>query len=275
MIKDITIGSDPEYVFETRTGKFMESYEILRPVQMAMCGKVRRICEYCNSNSLFCGHGGNSAQIGYDGALGELRPNPGKTPIEHVENIQKLIDAIDFLPDHIVMKGGTVHQTHSIGGHIHIGMPQINGQYLEITDNHNFAMYMSHYCGIPLRKIEIYKDLMYRGLGRMGFGKFGGYDVKSYGIEWRMPASWLVSKEIATAALCLAYVVAQNYDPPYYTMKTVQYRGYLKTKIPYIIKAIEEMEGYEIYAKEIEPLFRMIINKEVWDPNLNIKDTWK
>jgi len=267
MIKNITIGSDPEFIFEDKKGFMVSSYDIIRPRRMSVCGERDPDCDSCHKSSIFCSHGSSNAQIGTDGSLGELRPKPGRTPLEHVNNIQELINAFTFLPEGMVVKGGTIQHRAAIGGHIHIGMP--------IADHLHCAQWMSHYCGIPLRKIERYEDLKLRGLSASSFGRFAGYDTKSYGIEWRMPASWLVSKEIATAALCLAYVVAQNYDTNYVPMKRPQYLQMIKSDISPTIEFIENMEGYEVYRREIAPLIHMIEQEQIWNINNNVLDTWK
>ncbi len=268
MIESVTIGSDPEFVFEDKDGHLLQSYDILQPVRLAVCGQgPSPRCDICNSRTLFCGHGRNGPEIGTDGCLGELRPKPGRNPLEHVENIQKLFHAINFLPSGAVIKGGTVHHNYSIGGHIHIGM--------HIEDKEHCAKWLSHYAGIPMRKIERPSDLPRRGLSMTRFGRFGGYDTKDYGLEWRMPASWLVTKEIATACLSLAYVVAQNYDPTYVPMLKAQYLQSLKEDISPILGTIEKMEGYEVYRKQIAPLFHMIETKQIWNVNQNVLDSWK
>ncbi len=265
MIDKVTIGSDPEFIFEDGKGNMLESYNIIRPIRFSTCGQITPNCSECRKDTLFCGHGRTSAEIGTDGALGELRPKPGNNPLEHVENIQKLFHAMTFLPSGTVIKGGTIHHNASIGGHIHIGMP--------IDDKEHCAKFLSHFAGIPLRKIERPIDVKRRGYNN-GFGRFGGYDIKGYGLEWRMPASWLVSKEIGTAALCLAYVVARNYDPEYVPMKTAQYHDYLKSDIAPILSDVEKMEGYDEYRREITPLFTMIEQGRVWNINENALDTW-
>lgn len=276
MIRDITIGSDPEFVF-MKQGDVIESYSIISPRRMVLCPKAIPDCDVCGRCTEFCRKKHMSPEIGIDGMLGELRPQPGKNPIEHVNTIHNLIHKLDYLPSDIEIKAGSIQKGYAIGGHIHIGTPILRGKIYGDEEHYivyHLARFLSHYCGIPLRKIEHPADIKKRGLG-YGFGAFGACDSKPYGIEWRMPASWLVSKEIATAALCLAYVVAENYDPEYLPMKMQQYRLTIKYKIPYIIRDIESMEGYDEYKREIDVLLDMIERQELWDTNVNVRDTWK
>jgi len=102
------------------------------------------------------------------------------------------------------MKAGTIQARFQLGGHIHIGLRGI--------DRGKLSNYISYYCGIPLRKIEKSEDILHRGMIVDNYGYFGRYYDKSYGIEWRMPASWLCSKEITTSALCLSYVAVREYE---------------------------------------------------------------
>lgn len=255
----ITIGSDPEFIILDGD----------RAVDANMAME-----EYCG--------GDRFTEIGSDGILGEFRPKYGNTPLEHRDNLKSLIKKIpEILPSKWICRGGTRVDNCSLGGHIHIGNSLIadySNRCLLISN------YLSYFCGILLRKIEHEHDIVYRGLEEDNYGYFGSYEEKSYGIEWRMPASWLVSEEIATSALCLAHVVANEFittedlpdiiNPIDNEEDRLYYIKFLREDSLNIIKDIEKMKEYPLYKKEIEGLLQMIVNGEEWKDEENILDTW-
>ena len=68
---------------------------------------------------------------------------------------------------------------------------------------------MSYFAGILLKRLEDVHDIEERERRDVGF--FNDWKVKDYGLEWRMPASWLIDPEICIGALSLAYVVAYEF----------------------------------------------------------------
>lgn len=271
MIHVKTIGSDPEYVMVNNLDSVIQPYDIFNRRRLIECGKSQ-ICDrtdMCTVSNHYCYHNNQSPQIGTDGFLGELRPLPGNTPSEHLSNIRELVHLLD-LPEGYETYGGTRQYGMSIGGHIHIGMN------IQDSDKHVLSNYLSYYAGIPLRKIEILDDLTYRGLRENGFGKYGSYDIKPYGIEWRMPASWLINPEIALFSLSLAYVVANEFaiNPENKSFLFTKHRGLIHGDVSEIINKIEKMDIYPLYRKEIEPLFQMIVNRETWNPYVSFLDQW-
>ena len=246
MSTKITIGSDPEYAI--MIGRHVQSAgQIL---------EAAKIYSY--------------PEIGSDCGLGEFRPAPAYDPLQHVDNIEILIKkVIEHLPKKYELKAGTIQNGYSIGGHIHVGMP--------VKSRKALANHLSYYCGIPLKKIEDPEDLKIRGLDTGNYGYFGGYDTKSYGIEWRMPASWLINKDITTASLCLAHVVANEYliNPTRIIMNHEKYISLVKGDITEIISEIEKMEEYYLYRIELEVLFQLINNGEVWPKNQDMREGWQ
>jgi len=237
--------------------------------------------DVCNTGSidikyLFSYRCDRSPQIGADGNLVEFRPDPSEFPLEHVESIEKLIHVLDnHKPKNYVLKAGTVFWYpnggyESMGGHIHIGIDKIKSKK-------HLAQYLSYYCGIPLRKIEHPMDLTKRGCELSRYGYYGSYTEKSYGIEWRMPASWLINKEIAKAALCLAYVVAKQSLIDRTSNVLIDHDQYIKilnSNIEPILKYIESMEYYKYYRPEIDPLLTMIREGKTWEITDNLIKHW-
>ena len=46
---------------------------------------------------------------------------------------------------------------------------------------------------------------------KTGYGQLGAYETKSYGFEYRTPASWLYSENNARSILCLSYTLAYEF----------------------------------------------------------------
>lgn len=295
---DICIGSDPEFTIADRNSIMIPASEFFKGCkscnpcencEMKRCDEEcssyygdRDDCEYCSScrsdpqdceRCEECTEDLLSTPIGIDGyhVIGELRPTESTDPLEHHKNIQELIYEID-LPKDYKLFAGTVFDANAMGGHIHIGYPTIN-------DHWRFANYLSKYCGIPLRKIEDPNELKFRGSTEYGYGAFNSYEIKEYGLEFRMPASWLVSSEIAKSALCLAYVVASEYlnsdTKKYRPMSLERYFLVMKEdNIDNILNHIRTMGSFSTYESEIEPLLSMVEEHLVWNTKQNFQELW-
>ncbi len=240
-------------------------------------------CDYCDD----CMNGYDvtacfTAEIGCDGCseVGELRPHYADTPQGHHDNIAKLIEQID-ISEKYELRAGTYVDGFPLGGHIHLGIPlnrrNTKDRIVDRIPAQDAAAYLSKYAGMPLRRIEHEKDLSVRGFD--GYGKFGSVTDRSYGLEWRMPASWLISSEITMSALCLAHVVAHEYviEPKKIAVPsiTAQQITLASTTFPArIINRLEQMKHYPKYRRELEPLFQMLMNGEKWNTNTDIRNEW-
>lgn len=268
------------------------------------------------------------AEIGCDEdmAIGELRPVSAPEPLKHFEEIKLLIDSLfDMLssygvcgPDSLyqIRAGGFYgygypygQQTYSLGGHIHIGYPKrfLDYTYLEEKGkiDNELGKYLSYFAGIPLKRLESVYDI--EGRERRNVGFFNDWKVKDYGLEWRMPASWLIDPEICIGAICLAYVVAYEFWWLYFNngnklerdrntindemfmervlpptvVNSERYDSYVKssyidfrTRIDYIIGTVAEMKLYNRYSRYIEYIFGMIIDNKKWNPDIDIFTSW-
>jgi len=298
----ITIGSDPEFIVLDTGGHMVPAIDFFSDCDgcdpCTECGKSKDTtqceecevrydcyeCNICNDAVGYCNECCNckeelvDAAVGCDGCsdTGELRPLEGDTPLEHHAHIRNLIHSI-HLPAGYKLVAGTIQSGAQLGGHIHIGYPDT-----ERFDPADLANYLSYYCGIPLRRIERKNDTKYRGREDGLYGYYGSYDEKDYGMEWRMPASWLVSSQIAKAALCLAHVVANDYIDAYHRgderdryLEEADYLELLDApNIDDIIEEIKQMDGYRDYKKQIKPIFNLIEQKYVWYVNTNFKELW-
>lgn len=266
----ITIGSDPEFAIIDSNRERVDAYHLFDEVRYRSCGHTRTTScpQFCSKPNLYCGHNTISAEIGSDCGFGELRPIQGNTPLEHRDNIEHLIKVME-IPEGYKLLAGTRWSSSGLGGHIHFGMSHISLPSL--------SCFLSYYCGLLLKKIENPDDLKIRGLTPGNYGYFANYHDKSYGIEWRMPASWLISREITTASLCLAYVVASQYsicnDHKNY-LQDYEYKDLIKSDMLSIIAEVEKMDVYKYYRGEIEPIFQMIINGTYWNTSHDFREGW-
>lgn len=292
---------------------------------IAACG----VCENCQ----VCKEKLTEAEtvIGCDEdiAIGELRPISTSEPLRHFEEIKLLIDSLfDMLssygvcghnsnmlsPDNLyqIKAGGFYkygYQNYSLGGHIHIGYPKrfLDYTYLEEKKkiDNELGKYLSYFTGILLKRLESVYDI--EGRERRNIGFFNDWKEKDYGLEWRMPASWLIDPEICIGALCLTYVVAYEFWWLYFnngnklekdintineemfvervllpeTVNSERYDLYVKssyidyrTRIDYIIGTVAEMRLYDRYSKYIEHIFGMIIDNKKWNSDMNIFTSW-
>lgn len=283
MKNSLSIGSDPEFIIIDNRKKpinalcfFSGNYE--------SC--INKNCEprdddedYCEPDLECDGNDFYSSEIGCDGEcmLGELRPRYADSPIKHHDNIRKLIKQIE-VPNGYKVLAGTVQKGHSLGGHIHLGISKRpiddSKWYIDMKDAAN---YISYYAGIPLKMIEYKRDLAHRGLNSSIYGNFGAHYVEEYGLQWRMPASWIVSSEIALATLCLTYTVAYEYtiNPEKIDMDFATYAMMVRAKnADNMIEKVDGMQKYSLYSKKIDPIFQLIADGKKWKKNENILDMW-
>ena len=263
--------------------------------------------EYIGTN--FC-----TTKLGCDGqsALGEMRPKHGNNPIEHFNEILELMEQLNDLlvpeivcyEDELQVKAGAYQGSRDfekflLGGHIHLGFKA------DISID-SLGQYLSFFCGIPLTLITDTENLYYFEMNmesernirhkRKQYGEYGGYREKPYGIEFRMPSSWLVSPQITIGALSLAYIVAYefiNQKRTYGFMWSERFNEkYRVSPNNYIILykkqnwkiiqenfepiklEIQQMELYPKYKDYIDYIFDMIDNNETWQAERNILPLW-
>lgn len=211
----ITIGSDPELCFtinEPIAENFFPAKNFLPPSTMTQLG-----CDGCSD-------------------IAELRPPYGDSPIEHLENIKRILRRLKqriekaesngtilrsfprfntnpiTLPDMIGKEKETIKLsilTHGgngiykpIGGHIHFNIP-IN------QDENIIFLDLLDIMSIFLMPLEDKEDFLKRKGGH--YGQLSAYETKSYGFEYRTMGSWLYSESNCRNILCLAYTLAYEW----------------------------------------------------------------
>ncbi|RLG20068.1 hypothetical protein DRN74_06065, partial [Candidatus Micrarchaeota archaeon] len=99
--KSFTIGSDPEFIIYTGDGQFVEADTVL-----SQYGRVG-----CDGHS----------------STGELRPDPGENPLEHLEHVADALDELKETLDSELgescwyVRAGSGVPGDPTGGHIHFG----------------------------------------------------------------------------------------------------------------------------------------------------------
>jgi len=194
-------------------------------------------CDNCKTNpeNYLC-----ITDIGCDNEtmIGELRPKFEYRPIDHFRNIRDLIKKF-YLKVYnsnvckeninISVLGGSLVEGYktdnkdsdirvSLGGHIHIGYVDLlqdniyDNSFRTVVNKISYRIVsdiLSLYAGVPMFLIEKIGDALSRRV-ETDYGRFSSYSAKGYGIEWRMPSSWIVSPEITMSCLSLAYIVSNE-----------------------------------------------------------------
>lgn len=285
--------------------------EIQYNIKKAIIENYEVDCSSCSEQeSYFC-----TTEIGCDGqsALGELRPKHGNNPIEHFKEILKLMEELnDLLEPEIIcygdeqlqvkagaVQGRTSSEPFQLGGHIHLGSVEIDSLLKS-----NVGEYLSFFCGIPLtlitdteNRFDFHKTSE-RNIrhAKNQYGAYSSYREKLYGIEFRMPSSWLVSPQVTIGALSLAYVVVYEFlskspneqhiwneifEEEYLIHPDKYIHWYnnqnwviLQGEIEPIKLEIQQMELYPEYKTYIDYIFNMIDRNETWHSEGNILSRW-
>lgn len=257
MIADdpLTIGADPEFGFLENGKKFKEARHFI-PV------------------------GEHFKEFGCDGfsAIAEIRPSPTSDPLSLVDNIRAIFQQgirTGWIPLKNEWRAGSVVGRRPIGGHIHFGHPHLidNGSTNEIIES--LDTYLAH----SLALLEKTERAQYR---RRRFGWLGDFHQQPYGIEYRPPASWLVTPEISAGVLGLAYVVVNealegrlhNGHAISRDKFHTQDYDYLRDIHEEAKKEVVKLAGYRKYQPYIDYIYSLIRQKQTWDDDADIRQTW-
>lgn len=189
----LTIGSDPEFMIYKKNGS-------LCPANRILASDMPK-------------------RIGTDGCstLGELRPLQSSNPLIHAKNTGVLIKEVSRIvsqrsTEPLILTScpmGGEQGEYSTGGHIHLGGKEILEWKRSDYVISKLMRSMDIFVGIPLLFIEN-KDESYYRRGRKGYGRLNSHRDQRWGVEWRVPNSWLGDKALAQGVLSLAYVAASN-----------------------------------------------------------------
>lgn len=256
-IKEVKMGADPEFMLSnTRTGKMIPASQFFPRDGMVGCDAIRT---------------SNRQQR----PIAELRPKPAYSPLQLLSNLEDALRSANKLAPYRNVKwlaGSRPFNGYSIGGHIHFSNVVLNNHILRALDS---------YVALPLFLIEDQATAVKR---RLKYGFLADYRVKEYGgFEYRTPASWLVSPEIATAVLCLGKIVVSNYlqlnRNCFLSLEAQRafYEGdqaYLKVVFSDVWSDIQRLEMYNSFKQEIEIISDMVKNDIKWEEKEDIRKTW-
>lgn len=207
--------------------------------------------------------------------IGELRPQPNVSPLKLAENVKTaLYTALRLAPSRKIkwIAGSQPFKGYPIGGHIHFSNIKLNFAVLRALDN---------FLAIPMLLIEAPGSGVLR---RKKYGALADYRVKKYGgFEYRTLGSWLVSREITGAVLCLAKIIVSHYlelNQNYLdTLEAQQafYKGdkeYFKPIFTDIWQTLCQTNLYNEYADTIQIIQVMINDGIIWNEKDDLRKAW-
>jgi hypothetical protein len=252
-----TMGADLEFMLRNSEGK------------MVMASKY-----FPRKGSVGC----DDRSVGQDSQrfpLAELRPDAADSPLRLVENIREtMTEALGMARRSTLqwIAGSMPFRGYSIGGHIH---------YSGIPCSSRLVKALDTYVGLPVMMIENGRTASRR---RPRYGFLGDVRFKSHGgFEYRTPGSWIVTPEIATAVLCLAYIVGVHYREltwhPFTDVQVQQafYSADKRSLLPLFEKAwsdLEETSTYPEYKSKLTVIPEMVQQGISWNEGVDIRRSW-
>lgn len=258
----ITLGADPEYGILGPDGRLTPPGNICRNLTDA---------------------------FGVDGcsSIGELRPQYSDSPGGLTETIRKVlfrgISDNPVLLDYKMKAGGYVGD-NAIGGHIHFGHAK-----LRHNDDamHKLNTALNRTLAVLVMMVEDRGEAFNRRIGT-GYGSIEdrAYNPQDWGMEYRVLPSWLTHPKECEAILATAFIIASEFLDEETMDEACSIPGYntqafrecdkiqLMYHIPPIVKFLRSLPLYEKYKTEVNYLFRMIKNREVWSCDANMIDSW-
>ncbi len=255
--REVKMGADPEFMlYNTKSGKMTPASQFFPREGVVGCDALRSP----NRQSR---------------PIAELRPSPAYSPLKLFSNLEEALYMAHKMAPYKNIKwlaGSRPFQGYSIGGHIHFSNVELNNHILRALDS---------YLGLPIFLLENQATAVKR---RTKYGFLADFRTKSYGgFEYRTPASWLVSPEIAVAILCLGKIVTSNYLHLTrncflgFDAQRAFYEGdqeYLKSKFRDIWSDIQKLEMYHTFQFELQVIPDMINNNLQWDEKEDIRKSW-
>lgn len=254
----VQLGLDVELMLRNRAGKM-----VLASKYFGRKGKIG-----CDNRS-----------VQFDGKrlpLLELRPDPAPNPLSLASNLKELmVEASETINREVVewRAGSMPFRPFCIGGHIHFSGVPFSSHMVRVLDN---------YIGLPLMLVE---DPKTAALRRKRYGFYGDVRHKDYGgFEYRTPASFIASRDVTVAALCVAYVVALHhrelpvfdiYDKP---LQTAFFSGNKDVLAPVAERnfaLLAQTAAYQRVREHIEPLLFMIRSGATWNEDQDVRVEWE
>lgn len=201
IVEGITLGTDPEFFLLDPDNYVVSAANIFRRM----------------------------ADVGHDGNMVELRPQPSTNENILVDNMMELINkartqlnALSFIanrgrtfgPQDIRMIAASAYQGMSAGFHLHFGLPTpLLGKQpfsRELTAR-KIVKVMDYYVGIPSIIPEGDTDHFRRVFPASKYGKPGGFRLSHRTLEYRVPGGYLLRHPVLTKGiLALGAVVVED-----------------------------------------------------------------
>jgi len=191
LVKDITLGCDPEFFLVDDLGRLMYASTFFR----------------------------KWGDVGYDGPMAEIRPLPSTGEEVLTDNIYALLSKARYtinghrlvnsfgrnIPGHAVrMVAASAYMNEAAGFHLHFGLPKpllgphkynrklLAGQVVKALD---------FYVGIPSIILEGEMDSFRRSFVSGSYGKPGAFRLDNRTLEYRVPGGYLLRHPILTKGL--------------------------------------------------------------------------
>jgi len=252
---DILIGLDVEFVLTTPRGELVPADRFL-------------------PRSGPAGHDAAVVAGRVVQALAELRPAPSGEPRELFANLRRTMRlAAARIADPALewRAGASPAAGVYTGGHIHLSGVPLTFELLRVLDN---------YLALPLSLLEDARAIE----RRPAFGWLGNARRKPHGgFEYRTPASWLATPQLARGVIALAKLIAADHsllkERPldHLDMQLAYYRAdkaKLKQVIPAWRRDIARCPTYQHYEDELKPLVELVESGWSWDDAADIRPAW-
>ena len=277
MDKTLSLGADPEFTLQSKdTKRFIPARDVLPRSTHSRVG-----CDGCSST-------------------GEVRPQPSNDTEGLVKNISLLFKSAQrrYLKEKVDMRAGSLHNSQSLGGHIHFGKHlEDRYHYTEIPDKGRIIASLD-LVSMALLNIERRESARERRMG-VGYGQLGDYRGQEHGFEYRTPSSWLINPETAKGVLAIYHIIMLDHENgmfknnPLWDGLLMWYhdnketarirfkqcdRRFFEDKIPLIIKGITNTLAYTQncygYKDIINTMIPKIVFQQEWDEDVDVLDTW-
>lgn len=260
---EITLGADPEMILTDHQGNLLHGHWTCTRFDPA---------------------GRNKFGQDTGGRTLELRPTPSPDPRQVVTRLKNIMKyACRKHPDLLNYKATAGSMAgYPLGGHIHLGIPYEHRKYIS-----ELVQALDYFLAIPLFLLEKPAEMRERG----GYHNFGAYNGKDFGVEYRTPSSWLVSKGVALGTMCVAKIVGQEFvnRRQWVTAlidKRMDYRTWrdlylafeqapFRSWLPDIQSKLSRFPLFPLYKSEVCFLWWLLKEKKTWDTEKSIFEKWK
>jgi len=233
-----------------------------------------------------------------DGRTGELRTSPAEHGKELFNKIETLLTELagQLPPGYTVLAGSshkTRHRDHynwvvTTGGHLHFSNEHCTSRY--------FFNLLDTYLSIPTLFLESYPQNKVRRLDR-SFGRPGDYRDQSWGIEYRLPPSWIITPRVAKIYLSLASLLHHTFnkvrqgrlnvglvsleEPNYFNAYCEARLSVFENELPWIkeghyklLRAYHERDKKWV-RQGLGLLWQCIDTKWQWNESLAVQKSWR